>query len=61
MGKIVAFHVEFRLPPGATPAAARAYIESALLTERGFLRPEDPMSEFDGDSIEIRHRDPLSK
>ena len=59
--KIIAFHVEFRLPCGATIADAMEYIEAALKTECGMRHPEDPMHDFDRDSIDIRPRAELRK
>jgi hypothetical protein len=52
--RIVAFHVEFRLPEGASVADAVEYIETALAAERGIRRPEDPMSRFDRLSLDVR-------
>lgn len=55
MGRIVAFHVEFELPSGASVADCVDYIESALLTECGMRNPDrDPMARFNRQSIEIR-------
>jgi hypothetical protein len=53
--KRIVFTVSFELPSGATPAAAKEYVKSALLTECGFLRPEDPMSEFNRETVSVTH------
>ena len=52
--RIVAFHIEFRLPEGASVADAAEYIETALTAERGIRHPEDPMSRFEHLSLDVR-------
>lgn len=62
MPRIVKFRVEFPLPPGATIPEAQAYVEEAVSTWRGSLRPPgsyepddegDPMYGLDGDTVRV--------
>jgi len=61
--KRVTFKVSFALPEEATVAEARAYVEDAVATMKGCLRPYgwnieypddgDPMSELDEDTVRV--------
>ena len=53
MSKRAKAELNFVLPDGVSLTEARDYIVSALMTERGFLRPENPMSEFNADDLDI--------
>lgn len=61
-----AFLVRLKVPPGATIGDVRHYIEEAVSTWRGSLRPPnaygyeddepgDPLFELDVDSVKVRH------
>lgn len=58
MKRRITFTVSFELPSRATAAMAREYVKSGLLTECGFRDPDDPMSDFNRDSVEIKRFDP---
>jgi hypothetical protein len=50
----VEFRVSFTLPPGATVARAKEFVESAVRAEVGICHPsEDPMHELDRDSVTV--------
>ena len=62
--RLVEFKVSFVLPEDATVAEARDYVEDAVSTLHGSLKPitaaelpdlsdYDPMSELDGDTVRV--------
>ncbi len=61
--RMIAFLVSFRCPEGASARECRAYVEEAIKTQRGSLRPPgshdeaddgDPMWSLDEASVKIR-------